>query len=85
MEYNISKPNATTSIGVQYYIALFGPEPFPIELLHKKLYSNHMDNQEHFELFHEPYSCTSIEIKMKDNAMTLGKDLMKYILEEAII
>jgi hypothetical protein len=85
MEYNISRPNATTSLGVRYSVALFGPESFPIELLHKKLHSNHMDNQDHFELFHKPYSCMSTEIKMKDNAMTLRKYLMKYMLKEAIL
>jgi hypothetical protein len=54
-------------------------------LLHKKLHSNHMDNQDHFELFHKPYSCMSTEIKMKDNAMTLRQYLMKYMLKEAIL
>jgi hypothetical protein len=44
-----------------------------------------MDNQDLLKLFHEPYSSTRTEKTMKENALKLGQELMKYTLYKAIL
>ena len=39
-----------------------------------------MGCNEHLKLFHEPQTSITLKINIKDNALTLGQELVKYTL-----